>query len=59
MTEVLEKRELRSRPGQEIVRFRHVGRNQDGIVVIEFERTALMWKKSSAEPHDQTTQGGA
>lgn len=59
MTEVLEKRESRSRPGQGIVRFRHVGRNQDGIVVIEFERTALMWKKPSAEPHDQTTQGGA
>lgn len=59
MTEVLEKRESRSRPGQGIVRFRHVGRNQDGIVVIEFKRTTLMWKKPFAEPHDQTTQGGA
>lgn len=51
-TEVLEKRESRSRPGQGIVRFRHVGRNQDGVVVIEFERTALMWKRRPADAHD-------
>ena len=44
-TEVVEKRASRSRPQQGIVRFRHVGRNQDGVVVIEFERTALMKKK--------------
>jgi acyl dehydratase len=46
-TEVVEKRASRSRPTQGIVRFRHVGRNQDGVVVIEFERTALIRK------HDQ------
>ncbi len=46
-TEVIEKRASRSRPTQGIVRFRHVGRNQDGVVVIEFERTALIRK------HDQ------
>lgn len=44
-TEVLEKRDSRSRPSQGIVRFRHIGRNQDGVVVIEFERTALIRKK--------------
>ncbi|MCS6827745.1 MAG: MaoC family dehydratase [Caldilinea sp.] len=55
-TEVLEKRESRSRPGQGIVRFRHVGRNQDGVVVIEFERTALMWKKRSVEEHGAVAQ---
>jgi acyl dehydratase len=44
-TEVVEKRASRSRPQQGIVRFRHVGRNQDGVVVIEFERTVLMKKK--------------
>ncbi len=44
-TEVLEKRDSRSRPSQGIVRFRHTGRNQDGVVVIEFERTALIRKK--------------
>jgi acyl dehydratase len=41
-SEVLDKRPSRSRPGQGIVRFRHVGRNQDGVIVIEFERAALM-----------------
>ncbi|MER2599388.1 MAG: MaoC family dehydratase [Caldilineales bacterium] len=41
-SEVLEKRLSQSRPGQGLVRFRHTGRNQDGTVVIEFERTALM-----------------
>lgn len=44
-TEVIEKRASRSRPNQGIVRFRHIGRNQDGVVVIEFERTALIKKK--------------
>lgn len=44
-TEVLEKRDSRSRPSQGIVRFRHTGRNQNGVVVIEFERTALIRKK--------------
>jgi acyl dehydratase len=46
-TEVVSKRESRSRPDQGIVQFRHIGRNQDGTVVIEFERTALMLKRAS------------
>jgi acyl dehydratase len=28
------------------VRFKHTGRNQHGVVVIEFERTALMLKRN-------------
>ncbi len=44
-SEVVEKRESRSRPQQGIVRFRHTGRNQHGVTVIEFERTALMKKR--------------
>ena len=48
-TEVIDKRDSRSRPTQGIVRFQHVGRNQDGVVVIEFERTALMKKKERKE----------
>ena len=44
-TEVIEKRDSRSRPMQGIVRFRHTGRNQEGVVVIEFERTALLKKR--------------
>jgi len=46
-TEVISKRESKSRPKQGLVRFKHVGRNQDGIVVVEFERTALIWKRSA------------
>jgi acyl dehydratase len=44
-TEVIDMRASRSRPTQGIVRFRHTGRNQDGVVVIEFERTTLMKKR--------------
>lgn len=44
-SEVIEVRASRSRPDQGIVRFRHIGRNQDGVVVLEFERSALMLKK--------------
>lgn len=45
-SEVIEKRESRSRPECGIVRFRHIGRNQEGVTVIEFERTVLMFKRS-------------
>jgi itaconyl-CoA hydratase len=41
-TEVLSKRESRSRPGQGIVTVRTRGLNQDDDVVIEFERTVMM-----------------
>jgi acyl dehydratase len=44
-TEVLDKRESKSKPNQGIVRFRHIGRNQEGTVVLEFERTTLMLKR--------------
>lgn len=46
-TEVVDKRESRSRPNAGIVRFRHTGRNQHGVVVLEFERTALMLKREA------------
>ncbi|HXR11114.1 MAG TPA: MaoC family dehydratase [Gaiellaceae bacterium] len=41
-TEVLEKRESRSRPGQGIVTVRTRGLNQRDEVVIEFERTVMV-----------------
>ena len=44
-TEVLDKRESRSRPNAGIVRFHHTGRNQHGVTVLEFERTALILKR--------------
>jgi acyl dehydratase len=44
-TEVVEKRESRSQPTAGIVRLRHTGRNQEGTVVLQFERTALVQKR--------------
>jgi len=44
-SEVLEKRPSRSRPDAGIVRLKHVGRNQEGVVVIEFTRTALFLRR--------------
>lgn len=54
-SEVIEVRASQSRPEQGIVRFRHTGRNQEGVVVLQFERTALMHKKApinAEETHD-------
>lgn len=44
-TEVLEKRESRSKPDRGIVKFRHIGRNQHGEEVIRFTRTVLVLKR--------------
>ncbi len=44
-SEVLEKRESKSRPELGIVRFKHRGRKPDGTIVIELERTALFLKR--------------
>lgn len=44
-SEVTQKRESKSNPSAGLITFRHIGRNQQGIIVIEFERTALMRKK--------------
>ncbi len=44
-SEVLEKRESQSRPGQGLVTVRTFGRNQDGVVVCQFLRTMLIWKR--------------
>ncbi|MGW0252479.1 MaoC family dehydratase [Nocardia goodfellowii] len=40
-TEILAKRPSASRPGEGIVSVHTVGRNQDGVQVIEFDRTLL------------------
>lgn len=45
-SEVISKRPSRSKPDRGIVQFRHVGRNQDGEAVIEFERTALVLRRA-------------
>jgi itaconyl-CoA hydratase len=44
-SEVLEKRESKSRPEQGVVTVRTIGKNQDGVVVCTFSRTMLIWKK--------------
>jgi acyl dehydratase len=44
-SEVIGKRESQSHPDAGIVTFRHIGRNQNGVVVLEFERTALFKKR--------------
>ena len=44
-SEVLETRESRSRPHMGIVRLRTTGTNQDGDVVIEFQRTVLVYRR--------------
>ena len=44
-SEVLEVRESKSRPGQGIVTVKTLGKNQDGMVVCEFVRSALIPKR--------------
>ena len=47
-SEVLEVRESRSRPAMGIVRLRTTGVNQDGVKVIEFIRTIMVYKRDHA-----------
>jgi len=49
-TEVLNKRESKSRPHAGIVEVKSRGINQDGVVVISFKRTILIYKREHA-PH--------
>src|SRR5215218_4798085 len=46
-SEVLEKRESRSRPDVGIVKVRTTGFNQEGTIVISFERTIMVYKKTT------------
>jgi len=47
-SEVLDKRESKSRPTQGIVKIRTVGKKQDGTVVMSFERAMLVPKRGHA-----------
>jgi len=47
-TEVLEKRDSRSNPDRGIVRLKQIGRNQDGVVVVELERSAMFLKRGKS-----------
>jgi acyl dehydratase len=53
-TEVLDKRESRSRPEAGLVRLRQTGRNQDGTIVLEMERTVLFLKKPPPGTENRT-----
>nr|WP_290587143.1 MaoC family dehydratase [Alicyclobacillus sp.] len=57
-SEVLEKRESRSRPNVGIVKVRTVGYNQRGQVVISFVRTFMVYKRGQGpvEPWMRTLQ---
>jgi acyl dehydratase len=44
-SEILEMRESRSRADVGIVHVRTTGRNQDGVVVIEFKRSFMVYKR--------------
>src|SRR5579885_1653008 len=44
-SEVLEKRESKSRPNVGIVRVKTIGFNQDGKTVIEFKRTFMVYRR--------------
>ena len=47
-SEVLEKRESRSRPNVGVVTVKTTGYNQDGTVVITFRRTVLVYRRGHA-----------
>ena len=48
-SEVLDKRESKSRPGAGIVSVKTVGLNQEGVKVCEFSRTMLIMKRAGNE----------
>jgi len=64
-SEVLEKRESRSRPEQGIIKVRTRGYNQHGQIVIEYRRSVMVWKRAHApavalfpEPQQPKSQEG-
>jgi acyl dehydratase len=47
-SEIVEKRESKSRPDAGIVRVKCRGTKQDGTIVVEFERTVLFLKRPAS-----------
>lgn len=52
-SEVLEKRESRSRPNVGIVTVKTTGFNQEGVTVIEFKRTVMVYKRGHVPTRPQ------
>jgi len=48
-TEVLEKRESKSRPDAGVVKLLHRGLNQDGVLCVEVTRSALFLKRPASD----------
>jgi itaconyl-CoA hydratase len=57
-SEVLEKRESRSRPNVGIVTVETTGYNQDGRTVITFKRTIMVYRRGHAPKITRITPGG-
>ena len=55
MSEVLEKRDSRSRPGAGIVTVKTTGYNQDGKTVITFARTVMVYRRGHAPADSRPT----
>ena len=51
-TEVIEKRESKSRPEQGVVTVKTIGKNQHGDVVCTFLRKVLVWKRGFGPADD-------
>jgi itaconyl-CoA hydratase len=51
-SEVVSKRESKSRPEQGVVTVRTIGKNQDGVICCTFERTMLIWKTGFGPMND-------
>lgn len=47
-SEVLETRPSKSRPGQGIVKVETRGYNQDGVIVIQYRRSVMVWTRAAA-----------
>ena len=54
-SEVLHLRPSKSRPHQGIVTVRTVGFNQDGVIVIEFRRTLLVYRRGQGPQMSRPT----
>jgi itaconyl-CoA hydratase len=54
-SEVLETRPSRSRPNVGIVRLKTTGYNQDGVTVIEFQRTLMVYRRGHVPPWQRPT----
>src|SRR5699024_2102848 len=52
-TEIMDKRVSSSRPGQGVITFRHIGRNQHGDIVAECIRATMLWE--SEDKHRKAT----